>query len=124
MRRARLLHCQQDIASSSCFALAMLAPLGPAVERDPAEYRQLHREAGMLGHALYLQAEAEGLRGTGIGCFLDDEVHSLLGLSDARFQTLYHFAIGRPLYDPRLENTAAYPDRLGGDRALSNPRSR
>lgn len=111
MRRARLLHCQQDIAASSCFSLAMLAPLGPAIERDPSDYRRLHREAGMLGHTLYLQAEAEGLRGTGIGCFLDDEVHDLLRLSDAAFQTLYHFTIGRPLQDPRIESGPAYPDR-------------
>ena len=37
----------------------------------------------MIGQVLYLEAEAVGLRGTGIGCFFDDGMHSLLGLKDS-----------------------------------------
>ena len=42
-------------------------------------------------------------RGSGLGCFFDDEVHKLLGLPDARFQALYHFAAGPPIADERLQ---------------------
>jgi hypothetical protein len=35
---------------------------------------------------LYLEAEAAGVRGTGIGCFYDDPVHDVLGLTGAPFK--------------------------------------
>ena len=50
----------------------------------------------------YLEAEAAGARGTGIGCFYDDAVHELLGLSGREWQSLYHFSMGMPVDDPRL----------------------
>src|SRR3989338_3532668 len=59
-------------------------------------------ETGMIGQVLYLEAEAHGVRGTGIGCFLDDPVHEILGLKDHTFQSLYHFTIGGPVEDARL----------------------
>lgn len=65
----------------------------------------------MLGHALYLEAEAAGLRGTGIGCFFDDELKERLGLNSASFQPLYHFTVGRPLIDDRISTLPAYPGR-------------
>jgi hypothetical protein len=119
-RFARGLHCNQDIAAQACFALGMVAPLDAAIEHDPSDYRALHREAGIVGHALYLEAEARGLRGTGIGCFFDDALHECLKLPDAQFQTLYHFAVGKPIGDPRLEiTTARCPYRTGADAGLS-----
>jgi SagB-type dehydrogenase family enzyme len=114
-RLARSLHCHQEIASSACLAIGMLAEFdGPArlLADDPASYRDLYRAAGLLGQALYLTAEATGLRGTGIGCFFDDPVHALLGLDDTAFQSLYHFTIGLPIDDPRIEASAAYPDSV------------
>lgn len=114
MRFARRMHCGQDIAASACLTFAMLAPTTQAFGVLPSDYRRLHREAGQVGHALYLQAEAEGLRGTGIGCFLDDEIHALLGLEGDGFQSLYHFALGKPLMDARIEDHPAYADRRGG----------
>jgi hypothetical protein len=39
----------------------------------------------MIGQVLYLEAEAHGLRGTGIGCFFDDAVHDLLGFENNAF---------------------------------------
>jgi hypothetical protein len=42
-------------------------------------YRRLFWEAGVLGQALYLGAEAIGIRATGIGCYFDDLFHGLLG---------------------------------------------
>jgi hypothetical protein len=102
-RAARSLHCHQDIAANACFALGMLAEYDSVIADDAAAYRDLHREAGLIGQVLYLQAEAHGLRGTGIGCFFDDPVHQLLGLADETFQTIYHFTVGLPLDDARIE---------------------
>jgi nitroreductase len=111
MRVARALHCHQDIAATSCFAVAMLAEFVAPIAERAAAYRDLHREAGLLGQLLYLGAEARGLRGTGIGCFLDDSVHELLGLCTSRYQSLYHFTVGRGLDDPRVELAPLYPAR-------------
>ncbi|MBL8453007.1 MAG: SagB/ThcOx family dehydrogenase [Zoogloea sp.] len=108
-RVARSLHCHQDIASTACLALGMLAPLGPLVARHPAAYRDVLREAGLLGQRLYLEAEAMGLRGTGIGCFFDDPVREAAAITTPDFQSLYHFTIGMPVDDERIETTPAYP---------------
>ena len=71
-------------------------------------YRRLFWESGLIGQVLYLEAEAAGARGTGIGCFYDDPVHELLGLSSHAFQSLYHFTIGMPLDDRRLTTAPGY----------------
>lgn len=110
-RLSRSLHCHQDIAGSACLALGMLARFESAlVEAGPAAYRDLYREAGLIGQLLYLEAEAQQLRGTGIGCFFDDPVHTLLGLEGLDWQSLYHFTLGRPIVDPRIESTPAYTE--------------
>jgi len=67
---------------------------------------------GVIGQMLYLEAEAAGVRGTGIGCFFDDPVHDILGLKDRSFQSLYHFTIGHPVEDTRIATLPAY-DHLG-----------
>ena len=72
----------------------MLAEFEPTVRENPWFYRQLHWEAGLIGQTLYLEAEAAGLRGTGVGCFFDDETHDFLGLKTPELQTLYHFTVG------------------------------
>lgn len=110
---ARTVSCHQAIASDSSFALAMLAEFEPLVSADPWRYRQLHWEAGMLGQSLYLEAEAAGFRGTGIGCFFDDDLHQLLGLESLPFQSLYHFTVGRAALDDRITTEPAYPGRAG-----------
>jgi hypothetical protein len=61
-----------------------------------------------MGQVLYLEAEAHGLRGTGIGCFFDDALHDLLGIRDQRMQSLYHFTIGMPVLDERITTEAPY----------------
>ncbi len=119
-RLARSLHCHQDIASNACLALGLIAPFDDTVSADPAAYRDLLRAAGQTGQALYLLAERLGLRGTGIGCFFDDPVHKVLGLSGSSHQTLYHFTIGLPIDDSRIESAPAYP----ADRATSQPAKR
>lgn len=81
-------------------------------EYDPANYRDLFREAGLIGQVLYLSAEAHELRGTGIGCYFDDPFHDLLGLQDDRLQSVYHFTVGLALDDTRIETTLADDIRL------------
>ena len=105
---ARFASCQQEIASDSAFAVAMLAELGPALDSGPWSYRWLHWEAGLLGQVLYLEAEALGVRATGIGCFFDDVVHEALGLGNARFRDLYHFTVGGAVEDRRLLTLPGY----------------
>jgi nitroreductase len=107
---ARQLSCQQAIASDGCFSLGMIAEFEEPLERFGAWfYRRLFWECGLIGQVLYLEAEAAGVRGTGIGCFFDDGVHQVLGLETARFQSLYHFTIGHPIEDTRLTTLPAYP---------------
>lgn len=109
-RLARSLSCHQDIASTSAFSLGMLGEFAAATESGHG-YRDLLREAGLLGQVLYLEAEAAGVRGTGIGCFFDDPVHQLIGLSDQRYQSVYHFTVGTPITDERIETGPPYPQR-------------
>jgi hypothetical protein len=104
---ARFASCQQKIASDSAFAVAMLADFRD-LEAGPWWYRRLHWEAGVLGQALYLEAEAAGVRGTGIGCFFDDVVHETLGLHDGRLRDLYHFTVGGAVDDRRLATEPGY----------------
>lgn len=104
---ARTICCHQDIAADSCFALGMLSRFEPA-RAEPWRYRALHWECGMLGQVLYLEAEAAGIRATGIGCFFDDEMHALLGLQGSAWQSLYHFTAGGALEDSRLTSLPAY----------------
>lgn len=108
-RAARTLSCHQDIAASSFFSLGMLAEFDDALAAGGARaYPELFWEAGLIGQVLYLEAEAAGVRGTGIGCFFDDAVHETLGLQESRFQSLYHFTVGHPKQDDRLQTLPPY----------------
>jgi len=105
---AKTLSCHQPIASDSAFSLGMVAEFSETIAAAPWLYRRLFWECGLIGQTLYLEAEAASLRGTGIGCYFDDSVHELLGIKDDKFQSLYHFTVGKPLEDKRLETLAAY----------------
>jgi SagB-type dehydrogenase family enzyme len=106
---ARQIACQQDIASDGCFSLAMLAGFSVPLEHyGPWFYPRLYWEAGMIGQLLYLEAEAAGIRSTGIGCFFDDPMHEVLGVEGIAFQDLYHFTVGGPVEDTRLSTLPAY----------------
>ncbi len=109
-RLARSLSCHQDIASTSAFSLGMLGEFEAATATGHG-YRDLLREAGLVGQVLYLEAEAAEVRGTGIGCFFDDPVHQLVGLSGPRYQSVYHFTVGTPVTDARIETDPPYPQR-------------
>jgi nitroreductase len=113
---ARTLSCQQDIATDGTFSLGMLARFEPVLwERGAAAYRELFWEAGMIGQALYLAAEAARVRGTGIGCYFDDVLHNALGLVGHDWQSLYHFTVGAPVEDLRLRTAPPYAHLAGID---------
>lgn len=108
---ARALSCHQDIAADGAFSLGMLAEYETSLAQGPWWYRHLFWEAGMLGHVLYLEAEAAGVRGTGIGCYFDDAVHEVLGIKNTKLQSLYHFTVGTALTDDRLQTLPPYAGR-------------
>jgi len=106
---ANRLSCDQDIAAEGFFSLGMLARFEATLaEHGDWAYRHLFWECGLIGQVLYLEAEAAGVRGTGIGCFYDDPVHDTLGLTGHAWQSLYHFCVGEPVEDTRLETTPGY----------------
>ena len=108
---SRQLSCHQEIAADGCFSLGMIADFEGSLERfGPWFYPRLFWESGMIGQVFYLEAEAAGLGGTGIGCFFDDPVHQVLGLEGLSYQSLYHFTVGGPVQDARLTTLPAYPE--------------
>jgi hypothetical protein len=114
--------CRQDIAGDGAFSLGMLAEYQASlVAQGPSFYRRLFREAGAIGQVLYLEAEAAGVRATGIGCFFDDPVHQVFGVQDLAFQSLYHFTVGGYVDDPRL--TALPPYGAEAETGTMRPRS-
>jgi hypothetical protein len=89
----------------------MLADFSEPIRRHGAcFYRNLFWETGVIGQVLYLEAAAASARSTGIGCFFDDPVHEILGLNGNQFQSLYHFTVGMPVEDDRLQSWPAYPE--------------
>lgn len=111
----RTINCHQALGSDAMLALALLGEFSPEVELAGEHYRGLLQQAGLLGQVLYLEAEACGLAGTGIGCFFDDALHQLVGLQGRSVQSLYHFTIGQALPDPRIATTPPYARRPGAE---------
>ena len=102
--------CWQEIGGDSAFSLGMIADFDAGIEKHgPWFYRRLFWETGLIGQVLYLEAEAAGIRSTGIGCFFDDPVHRVLGFyPQTKFQSLYHFTVGGPVEDTRLTTLPPY----------------
>ena len=112
--------CDQEIAADGVFAAAMLSEYRASLEAfGPWFYRRLYWETGVIGQVLYLEAEASGIRGTGIGCFFDDLTHRVFGLTGDRFQVLYHFTMGGPVEDPRLQTHPPYQHLARAARPLA-----
>lgn len=108
-RLAAQVSCHQGIAGDSAFSLGMLAEFEGRLRPGGSWwYPRLFWEAGLVGQVLYLEAEAAGVRGTGIGCFFDDPVHEVVGIKDLAMQSLYHFTIGGPVDDQRLLTLPPY----------------
>jgi SagB-type dehydrogenase family enzyme len=111
---AMQLSCGQEIAGDSAFALGMVAEFDQSLGRHgPWFYKRLFWETGLIGQVLYLEAEAAGIRSTGIGCFFDDPVHRALGVHpQTKWQSLYHFTVGGPLDDGRLTTLPPYGNHV------------
>ena len=108
-RVATQVSCHQAIAGDGAFAVGMIARFAPSLETHGAWfYRRLFWETGAIGQVLYLEAQAAGVGATGIGCYFDDPVHDLLGLTGTKYQSLYHFTIGGPVEDTRLTTLPPY----------------
>ena len=108
-RIANRVSCDQDIAEDGFLGLAMIARFEQPVQKEGEWfYRRLFWECGVIGQVLYLEAEAAGGRATGIGCYYDNPVHELLGLSGHGWQSLYHFSMGLPVEDTRLTSEPGY----------------
>jgi SagB-type dehydrogenase family enzyme len=108
-RVATQVSCHQDIAGDSVFSLGMIVEFEEALQRHGAWfYRRLFWETGLIGQVLYLEAEAAGVRATGIGCFFDDPMHDVLGFKGRPYQSLYHFTTGGHVDDPRLSTLPPY----------------
>jgi SagB-type dehydrogenase family enzyme len=94
----------QDLAGNACVAFSLIGDFESAARSyGDRGYRYVHFEAGAIGQRMYLASESLGLRATGIGAFFDDRVNRYLDLSPEQEQVVYHFAIGYPVPDPRLE---------------------
>ncbi len=102
--------CWQEIAGDSAFSLGMIAEFDSALDtHGPWFYKRLFWETGLIGQVLYLEAEAAGIRSTGIGCFFDDPVHRVFGFyPHTNYQSLYHFTVGGPVEDTRLTTLPPY----------------
>jgi len=109
---SKTISCNQDIAADGAFSLGMLVEFDKQLQTYGAHrYKELYWNCGAIGQQLYLESTALHLSATGIGCFLDDILHDLLGLKNSLYQSLYHFTIGRGLVDSRLTNEEPYKER-------------
>ena len=104
--------CGQEIAGDGAFGLGMIAEyMDSLVANGAGFYRNLFWEAGLVGQVLYLEAEEAGVRATGIGCYFDDPVHEVFGISSRDWQSFYHFTVGGPVEDGRLTIMPAYSSK-------------
>jgi Nitroreductase family len=107
--------CGQEIAGDGAFSLGMIAEyLDSLVVYGASFYRNIFWEAGLVGQVLYLEAEEAGIRATGIGCYFDDPVREVFGISSRDWQSFYHFTVGGPVEDGRLTTLPAYSSREAG----------
>ena len=113
---SKAISCSQDIASDGAFSLGMLCNFSKQLHTHGAHrYKELYWECGAIGQQLYLECTSLGLSGTGIGCFLDDMMHGMLGIKNNNFQVLYHFTIGRGNVDSRIMTKPAYQKEEDAD---------
>jgi len=101
----------QKIAKTGCFVFSLFGQLNKSLSSNPPQYyRYFHWEAGYLGQLLYIEAEAQDLRSTGMGCYLDDKALADFGLLTDKqdFHNFYHFTIG--LFNISLDKFLGFPD--------------
>ena len=108
---SKAISCNQSIASDGAFSLAMLTRFDEALALYGSYfYKELFYECGAIGQQLYLEATSLKLSATGIGCFLDDSLHNVLGITNNSLVDMYHFTIGRALIDSRISTTRPYDE--------------
>jgi SagB-type dehydrogenase family enzyme len=108
---AAQLSCGQRKVADACFTACMISEFeGPLNTYGSWIYPYLFWECGILGQLLYLEAEANGLRGCGIGCYFDDPLHETIGLKGLEYQDLYHFAVGSELQEIGVITLPAYEE--------------
>jgi len=106
---AQFISCNQQIAKDGAFSFGMLCNLSTAIENHGGiGYKNLYHQCGSIGQILYVEATSLRLSATGIGCFLDDTFHTMLGLKDEKYQSLYHFTVGRAIVDTRIQTIPPY----------------
>jgi len=107
---AQRISCDQDIAAHGAFAVSLVSRMDSVIRDQPWVYRRLFWETGMVGQVLYLEAEAHGIRSTGMGCYFDDPALSVFFKDNKshEFQPLYHFTVGGHAEDTRLRTLEAY----------------
>src|SRR3989449_6481648 len=82
-RLASQVSCFQDIAGDGAFSLGMIAEYQEALfKHGPWFYRRLFWETGVIGQVLYLEAEAAGGGGAGLGWFFSETGHPALRPQD------------------------------------------
>jgi nitroreductase len=109
---SKAVSCSQNIARDSSFSLGMIASFDQQINTyGTHRYKELYWECGAIGQQLYLESTSLGLSATGIGCYLDDMFHHILGIENMSFQSLYHFTVGRGLVDNRLSTLKPYTNR-------------
>lgn len=108
---AAQLSCGQRKAADACFTVCMLSEFEEPLNKFGSWiYPYLFWECGILGQLLYLEAEANGLKGCGIGCFFDEPLHEAIGLKGLEYQDLYHFVVGSPLQEIGARILPAYEE--------------
>jgi len=106
---AKASSCNQDIASDGTFSISMLCEFESLLKDKGAwYYKYLYYECGQIGQQLYLDSTANNYSATGIGCFLDDIIHQMMGFKSKKFQVLYNFTIGNAILDNRLQTISPY----------------
>ncbi len=95
---SKFINCTQDLGKFSSVSFSFVADFERITKNY--HYKLTLEEAGMVGHILYLEAEAKGIRGCGIGCFFDDLINN--EILDGKLQAVYDFTIGIPLMDERI----------------------
>ncbi len=95
---SKFINCTQDLGKFSSVSFSFVADFEKITKNY--HYKLTLEEAGMIGHILYLEAEAKGIRGCGIGCFFDDLINE--EILNFKLQAVYNFTIGVPLIDERI----------------------
>lgn len=102
-KRASEDSCGQNIVYQSSFTISMFSK----IQLDN-QYKKVHWECGMIGQLLYNEAELHNLRGTALGCFVDDVCRKSFKLEDSPYYPFLNFTIGIPNPDYNIASKFEY----------------